>query len=52
MNPSLRRSLLSVSIATIASVGLLAGCEKTTTRSDGTTTTTTTVTTPAPDRPR
>ena len=47
MNPSLCRSLLSVSIATIASVGLLAGCEKTTTRSDGTTTTT--VTTPAPD---
>lgn len=51
MNPTLRRSLLSVSIATIASVGLLAGCEqKTTTRTaDGTTTTTTTVTNPAPE---
>lgn len=51
MNASLRRSLLSVSIATIASVGLLAGCEqKTTTRTpDGTSTTTTTVTNPAPE---
>ena len=51
MNPTLRRSLLSVSIATVASVGLLAGCEqKTTTRSaDGTTTSTTTVTNPAPE---
>jgi len=49
MNPILRRSLISASIATIASVGLLAGCDqKTTTRSDGTTTTTTTVTDPAP----
>ena len=50
MNASLRRSLLSLSIASIASVGLLAGCEKqTTTRTDGTSTTTTTVTNPAPD---
>ena len=51
MNPLLRRSLISLSIATIASAGLLAGCEqKTTTRTaDGTSTTTTTVTTPAPD---
>ena len=51
MNPTLRRSLLSVSIATIASVGLLAGCEqKTTTRTpDGTSTTTTTITNPAPE---
>ena len=51
MNPTLRRSLLSVSIATIASVGLLAGCEQktTTTRADGTTTTTTTATNPAPE---
>ena len=52
MTPILRRSLLSVSIATIASVGLLAGCEqKTTTRTaDGTTTSsTTTTTTPSPE---
>jgi hyperosmotically inducible protein len=53
MSPILRRSLISVSIATIASVGLLAGCEqKTTTRTaDGTTTssTTTTTTTPSPE---
>ena len=49
MNPSLCRSLLSVSIATIASIGLLAGCEKTTTRTSDGTTTTTTVTTPAPE---
>ena len=51
MTPTFRRSLISVSIATIASVGLLAGCEqKTTTRSpDGTSTTTTTVTNPAPE---
>jgi osmotically-inducible protein OsmY len=53
MTPTFRRSLISVSIATIASVGLLAGCEqKTTTRTaDGTTTssTTTTTTTPSPE---
>ena len=51
MSPTFRRSLISVSIATIASVGLLAGCEqKTTTRTaDGTTTSTTTVTTPSPE---
>ncbi|MEO5882526.1 MAG: BON domain-containing protein [Caldimonas sp.] len=51
MNPNFRRSLISVSIAAIAAVGLLAGCEqKTTTRSDGTTaTTTTTVTNPTPE---
>ena len=50
MNPTLSRSLISVSIAALASVGLLAGCEKTTTRSDGTTTSTTTTTTnPAPE---
>ena len=51
MSPILRRSLLSVSIATIASVGVLAGCEqKTTTRTpDGTATTSTTVTNPAPE---
>ena len=50
MNPTLRRSLLSVSVAAIASVGLLAGCEqKTTTRPDGSTATTTTVTNPAPE---
>jgi len=51
MNPSLRRALFSLSLGTIASVGLLAGCEqKTTTRSpDGTSATTTTVTNPAPD---
>ena len=50
MNATFRRSLLSVSIATIASVGLLAGCEqKTTTRSpDGASTTTTTIANPAP----
>ena len=49
MNPILRRSLLSLSIAAIASAGVLAGCErKTTTSSDGTTTTTTTATSPAP----
>jgi len=48
MNPTLQRSLISLSIATIASVGLLAGCDrKTTTASDGTSTTTTTVTTPS-----
>ena len=48
MNPILQRSLISVSIATIASVGLLAGCDrKTTTTPDGTSTTTTTVTTPS-----
>jgi len=51
MTPTFRRSLISVSIATIASVGLLAGCEqKTTTRTtDGTTTSSTTVTTPSPE---
>jgi len=51
MNASLRRALLSVSLGTVASVGLLAGCEqKTTTRSpDGTSATTTTVTNPAPE---
>jgi osmotically-inducible protein OsmY len=53
MTPTFRRSLISVSIATIASVGLLAGCEqKTTTRTaDGTSTssTTTTTTTPSPE---
>jgi osmotically-inducible protein OsmY len=53
MTPTFRRSLISVSIATVASVGLLAGCEqKTTTRTaDGTTTssTTTTTTTPSPE---
>jgi len=51
MSPIFRRSLISVSIATIASVGLLAGCEqKTTTRTpDGSSTTTTTVTNPAPE---
>ena len=51
MTPTLRRSLISVAIASIASVGLLAGCEqKTTTRTpDGTSTTTTTVTNPAPE---
>ena len=49
MNTILRRSLLSLSIAAIASAGVLAGCDrKTTTSSDGTTTTTTTVTSPAP----
>ena len=49
MNPILRRSLLSLSIAAIASAGVLAGCDrKTTTSSDGTSTTTTTVTSPAP----
>ena len=50
MTPTFRRSLISVSIATIASVGLLAGCEqKTTTRTaDGTTTSSTTTTTTAP----
>jgi len=48
MNPTLQRSLISVSIATIASVGLLAGCDRTTTTNpDGTSTTTTTVTTPS-----
>ena len=51
MSPILRRSLISLSIATIASAGLLAGCEKRTTTSntDGTSTTTTTVTNPAPE---
>jgi hyperosmotically inducible protein len=51
MTPTFRRSLISVSIATIASVGLLAGCEqKTTTRTaDGTTTSSTTTTTPSPE---
>jgi hyperosmotically inducible protein len=51
MNPSLRRALFSVSIGTIASVGLLAGCEQktTTTSPDGTSTTTTTVKNPAPE---
>jgi hypothetical protein len=50
MDSTFRRSLLSVSIATMAAVGLLAGCEqKTTTRTpDGTSTTTTTITNPAP----
>jgi hyperosmotically inducible periplasmic protein len=45
------RSLLSISIATVAAVGLLAGCEqKTTTRSDdGTTATATTTTTTVPN---
>ena len=53
MTPTLRRSLLSLSVATIAATGLLAGCEqKTTTRTaDGTTssTTTTTTATPSPE---
>ena len=51
MSPIFRRSLLSVAIASIASVGVLAGCEqKTTTRTpDGTSSTTTTVTNPAPE---
>ena len=49
MNPILRRSLLSLAIAAVASAGVLAGCDrKTTTSSDGTTTTTTTATSPAP----
>ena len=50
MDSTFRRSLLSVSIATIAAVGLLAGCEqKTTTASpDGSSTTTTTISNPAP----
>ena len=51
MTPTFHRSLISISIATIASIGLLAGCEqKTTTRTaDGTTSSTTTVTTPSPE---
>jgi len=53
MTPTFRHSLISLSIATIAAAGLLAGCEqKTTTRTaDGTTTssTTTTTTTPSPE---
>ena len=51
MTPTFRRSLVSLSIATVAAAGLLAGCEqKTTTRTaDGTTTSTTTVTTPSPE---
>jgi len=53
MTPTFRRSLISISIATIASVGLLAGCEqKTTTRTaDGTTTSSTTTTTTAAPSP-
>jgi hyperosmotically inducible periplasmic protein len=52
MNSTLRRSLLSLSIATVASAGLLAGCEqKTTTQSPDGTTTTTTTTTVAPVTP-
>ena len=51
MSSTFSRSLISISIAAIASVGLLAGCEqKTTTRTpDGSSTTTTTVTNPAPE---
>jgi hyperosmotically inducible protein len=50
MTPTFRRSLISLSVATIAATGLLAGCEqKTTTRTaDGTTASTTTTTTTAP----
>ena len=46
MTPTLRRSLVAVSIATLATAGVLSGCDKTrTTQSpDGTTTTTTTTT--------
>ena len=53
MTPTFRRSLVSISIATIASVGLLAGCEqKTTTRTaDGTATSSTTTTTTAAPSP-
>ena len=50
MTPTLRRSLISLSVATIAATGLLAGCEqKTTTRTADGTTTSTTTTAPSPE---
>jgi hyperosmotically inducible protein len=54
MTANLRRSLVAVSIATLASAGLLAGCEQrstTTQAPDGSTSTTTTTTTTAPANP-
>ena len=52
MTPTLRRSLVALSIATAASAGLLAGCEKkTTTQSPDGSTAKTTTTTVAPVTP-